>query len=266
MAHEDIMMLGTDEVDARTEDWKVLGWVKNVSKHLSHIEMRMMHSEILGHEVVRQVQQLLDGFSPPPRGDWGWLLRHVTDLGVSSMRQMTKYYMRSSEGAEAFVKKAVKVVRLFVEEAWRRALMGAEGKLLKSAMCNMIRSMRQFEESSLNQYEADFGFFWSFSPEAVQKIAKKMGAGVRTSVEDLPSYHEVMSMELLRMEVFSLMMVRDVDGHILMSQREVRAKIESVTGHLTDEEALLLPGTEEASIYEAFFDDEVSESDAIVTG
>ena len=42
------------------------GWMRQCSKHLSHIEKRLMEGEYLGHEVVRQVGQLLEQFSPPP--------------------------------------------------------------------------------------------------------------------------------------------------------------------------------------------------------
>ena len=45
--------------------------MKQCSKYLSHIEARLMENEYLGHEVVRQVSQLIYGFSPAPFGDWG---------------------------------------------------------------------------------------------------------------------------------------------------------------------------------------------------
>ena len=40
--------------------------MKQCSKHLSNIELRLMESEFLGHEVVRQITILLTTISPPP--------------------------------------------------------------------------------------------------------------------------------------------------------------------------------------------------------
>ena len=41
-------------------------WMRQCSKHLTHIESRLMESEFLGHEVMRQVGMLIEQFSPPP--------------------------------------------------------------------------------------------------------------------------------------------------------------------------------------------------------
>ena len=43
-------------------------WLEQCSKHLRHIEGRLMEAEFMGHEVVRQVMILLDTFSPHPGG------------------------------------------------------------------------------------------------------------------------------------------------------------------------------------------------------
>ena len=53
------------------EDEEAVTWMKQCSKHLSHIEGRRMQEGFMGHEVVRQMCILIEGFSPPPRGDWG---------------------------------------------------------------------------------------------------------------------------------------------------------------------------------------------------
>ena len=45
-------------------------WMRNCSKHLSHIEMRAMEGALLGHEVVRQMLQFWTTFVPGPLGDW----------------------------------------------------------------------------------------------------------------------------------------------------------------------------------------------------
>ena len=55
--------------------WKqhreVVGWLSQVSKHLSHLEKRAMWSDVLGHEVVRHFGQHIEAFSPPPSGGLG---------------------------------------------------------------------------------------------------------------------------------------------------------------------------------------------------
>ena len=39
-------------------------WLEQCSKHLHHIEGRLMEAEFMGHEVVRQIRNLLDTMSP----------------------------------------------------------------------------------------------------------------------------------------------------------------------------------------------------------
>ena len=45
--------------------------MRQISKHLSHIEKRSMESEFIGHEVVRQVCGIIETFCPPPLGGIG---------------------------------------------------------------------------------------------------------------------------------------------------------------------------------------------------
>ena len=45
-------------------------WMRQCSKHLVHIEERLMRGNFMGHEVMRQICIMLDSFTPPPRGDW----------------------------------------------------------------------------------------------------------------------------------------------------------------------------------------------------
>ena len=64
--------LVNDEVAEMWEgDEIAVGWMRQCSKHLSHIEARLMEGEYLGHEVVRQIGILLRTFSPPPGGTGG---------------------------------------------------------------------------------------------------------------------------------------------------------------------------------------------------
>ena len=55
------------------KEWGLVRWMEQCSKHLSHLEVRMMESEFLGHEVVRQITNLLLTFSPL-RGGLGMVL------------------------------------------------------------------------------------------------------------------------------------------------------------------------------------------------
>ena len=52
-------------------------WMKQCSKHLSHMEHRMMEGEFLGHEVVRQIQILMTTFFAAPQGGLGLALEAV---------------------------------------------------------------------------------------------------------------------------------------------------------------------------------------------
>ena len=73
-----------------SDDWD-FNWTKQCSKHLLHIEGRLMESEYLAHEVVRQVQIIFHKWVPPPRGHWGSLLRPCTDISVRTVRQLCRY-------------------------------------------------------------------------------------------------------------------------------------------------------------------------------
>ena len=53
------------------------GWLKSVSSHTSHSETRLMNANSSAHETLRRLSQSLDLFCPPPRGNWGWILRQM---------------------------------------------------------------------------------------------------------------------------------------------------------------------------------------------
>ena len=53
------------------KEWGLVRWMEQCSKHLSHLEVRMMESDYLGHEVVRQITNLLLTFSTPSGGGIG---------------------------------------------------------------------------------------------------------------------------------------------------------------------------------------------------
>ena len=236
------------------DDWKFpMNWMKQCSKHLSHIETRLMESEYLSHEVVRQLMQLILGCSPPPRGDFGWLLRKCTDIGVRHLRQLVRYYLRSGQELKTFAKGAMQVVRLLFEEAWHRCLRGAKEPMMRSALCCIAVTMKDVEEDSVGTAACDFGFFWTFSEPAVMRIAEKVGRNQTTSVEDMPSWASVMSQPLLKIEVFSLMLVRVQPSSMRMSNSEIKAFYEAKREPLTEAELKELSGVEGPSVFEACF-------------
>ena len=73
------------------------------------------------------------------------------------MRQLTKYYLRSGEDKDAFMKQAMALVRLSFEEAWHRCLLGAQGKVMRPALCSIVVTMKDFEEDTLGANAADLG-------------------------------------------------------------------------------------------------------------
>ena len=72
-------------------------WSEQISRHMSHTEGRLMHSDLKGHEAVRHFMQYLSNFSPPPRGDWGWVMRKCHDLSVSSLRMLVQLYLKGRQ-------------------------------------------------------------------------------------------------------------------------------------------------------------------------
>ena len=137
-----------------------------------------------------------------------------------------KYYLRAGEEKAEFIKNAMSLVRLIVEEAWHRSLLAAEGPLRKSAMCNIATTMRDFEVDTLGQDAGDFGMFWTFSEANVLSVASKVGKGDQTSLEDLPSWEKVKQLPEMKLEAFSLMLVTVQPAAVKMSRAEVRAVLE----------------------------------------
>ena len=209
------------------DERKPWDWSEVCSKHLMHIEKRLMEQEFLAHETMRQLMVLLSEWSPAPRGDFSWLHRRMTGVGVRYMRQLVKYYLRAGEEKKEFIKNATSLVRLIVEEAWHRTLLAAEGPLRKSAMCTLANTMRDCEADTLGQDACDFGMFWTFSEANVMRVATKVGKGEMTSIEDMPSWQEVKQLPEMKLEAFSLMLVRVQPAAIKMSRDEVRAVLET---------------------------------------
>ena len=73
----------------------------------------------------------------------------------------------------------------------------------------------------------DFGMFWTLSKANVMRVATKVGKGETTSIEDMPSWQEVRQLPEMKLEAFSLMLVRVQPSAIKMSRDEVRAVLEA---------------------------------------
>ena len=81
-----------DEGESKGERdvWRAASWAEQCSKHLVHVEKRLMEAEFMGHEVVRQMMTLMATSSP--HGDWGWLMRNCQDIAVRTMRQLRRLW------------------------------------------------------------------------------------------------------------------------------------------------------------------------------
>ena len=66
----------------------------------------------------------------------------------------------------------------------------------------------------------------------------------------------------LKVEAFSMIPVRIVDSMIIMSKAEVQVIVEGITEKkLTDNELKNLPGSDEPSCFEKYFDEPEDETD-----
>ena len=73
-------------------------WLVQISKHLKYSEERLMKANMMGHETVRHFGSVLDDAVPPPKGDWGWPMRHCHDLAVTTLRMLVQLYMGGRGG------------------------------------------------------------------------------------------------------------------------------------------------------------------------
>lgn len=223
----------------------MVSWLEQISKHLTHIEMRAMESEVLGHEVVRVFMQLLEEFVPSPYGDWGYLLRKCQDLAVRTLRQLTRCWHRAPEKVEDFAMRATRLVRLYLEEALHRVLLGEANPMRKAAYCTVCMT--------LNKLEGGEGLWKTFTEANVMRLAEQLQAGEDTSIENLPSFEEVKKHGDLMVEVVSLKPVKIVPESILMSQAEIKSLIEYVR-QIRVPEHVELPGSEGPSKLQGIFE------------
>ena len=208
-----------------------------------------MQNSFLGHEVVRQILIVLQGFSPAPRGDWGWFLRKITDICVKAMRHLVVTYYRNPQ-LRTSMDRAQTLVRLYVEEAFHRVLYHTDSPILRQAYCSLMVSMRDLELSAL-PYE---GFFTTFNEDFVRRLGAAVHRNEGTTLENLASYPSVMLFPELRVEIFSLMSVRIAPNTIAMNHAEIKALIEANGSSLEPGEAT--EGHEGPSVFADLFADE----------
>ena len=221
-------------------------WTAQCSKHLRHIEERSMWQDVLGHELIRHFAQLIEGFSPPPRGDWGWLLRRAEDMGTRGVRQLIKTYYHPTEDFKTFLERAMAVVRLFLEEAFHRCLLSEASGMRKRALCGLMVTMRNFEAEMIQRNHAALGIFYTLTEAAVLRMAVRVNSHEVTSIEMCPSYEAAMQSEM-RVEVVSLMIVRPAPNLIALTKDEVRGLMEHNEDELFEGEEV--PGNDGDSAF-----------------
>ena len=253
-AEEENASIGGDGAAEWHDEGRMLGalrsiesWTQQCSKHLSHSEARQMEAYYLGHEIMRQFMIRLEAFSPPPRGDWGWGMRRMMDIAVKGVRQLRVIYWTPTEGMSQFLQRAMRVVRLYLEVAFFRTLMGAHTGVLRASYCGLMLTWRNFEVDTLGDRFEDMFLFSSFTEEAVRRMAEAHRDGTDYSLRVCPSYEAVSNMSDMKVEIMSLAPVMVSPMRIEMHKNEVRTLIEANGGEL--EEGEEVPGQDGLSVW-----------------
>ena len=98
-------------------------------------------------------------------------MRSTQDIAVRTVRYLAKTY-NTGESMERFTPRAMSLVRLYMEEAWRRCLDRKDG-LRIAALGNLMRTMRSIEARTLQEYTT-FGIFTGFTETNVFNIVMKI--------------------------------------------------------------------------------------------
>jgi len=227
-------------------------WLEQCSKHLHHIEGRLMEAEFLGHEVVRQFGNLLEVVAPLPQGDWGYFPRRAQDIAVRTLRQLIAKYGHRGEPLGEFEVRAMHIVRLYMEEAAHRHLLDARGATMRAAICGFMLTMRNFEQDTLPQDVGTMGLFCSMTESNSRELAMRIARGENTSVENMPSYAAAMRNIDMKHEVFSLIPVRTWPGSVAMTTIEIRA-MSQASGRPLRSEAIVPGRPAGASLFGGIF-------------
>ena len=220
-----------EDYSIENQVWLAAEWARQCSKHLSHVEKRLMESEFLGHEVVRQLMSLMASWDF--RGDWGWLLRNCQDIAVRTLRQLQRLYGKGVEEGKIFEDEAMHLVRLYLEESYHRTLLTYEKPSMRAAMSSMMLTMHRFEEKMMSGagVPMEMRFFSTMTEDNMKKIAALVRFKTMT-VQRLPSFVAVMSCTSMRHEVFSLIPCEVTKDMVAMTKDEQVALIEEQDGKL----------------------------------
>ena len=177
-------------------------------------------------------------------------MRQCQDIGVRTLRQLVRIYHSNDEAMSVFLKRAVEVVRLYIEESFVRCLQHAETAMRKRAYCSLMLTMKHFEASAFPEEHQEMGIFVTFDEHAVRVMAVSRHVQTRP-LRMLPSYDKVMMSPDLRVEAFSLMRTRMPREMIFMSNDEMR-QLNADRGHEAPGDAEL-PGFEGPGVFADMF-------------
>ena len=231
---------------------KIREWCESISGRLVHSEKRLMLSNFLGHEAVRTFGIVLSDFSPPPYGDWGYVVRKLNDLSVTYLRVLVGLYLRNSnESLRDFQLRAMSLIRLFLEEALCRCVSALEGVTMKEAMMSCMLTFHNIEqETFMSPTMSTMGLFTMMTEGRLRDMAVMLASGTH-ELRRLPSYREAMSNEDMMHEIFSLLPVRTPERAITMTKNEIRTMIRAHTDTLRDE--VEVPGQDGEGIFAGIF-------------
>ena len=140
-----------------------------------------------------------------------------------------------------------------MEEAFHRVMLGEESPLRRRALCSLMTTMRMFESDMLPSLQSSLGVFYTFTLSNVRAMAARIAnPAEETSIEMCPSFDGVMDSEM-RLEVLSLLLVRDDPPSMMMTQEEVRCLIEH-HGRTIDEGEEVPGRNEGPGLFEDIFD------------
>ena len=181
------------------------GWSEQISCHMSFSEKRAMSSNLLSHEMVRQIGIVFEGIKP--MGDLSWGMRQIEDWGTKYVRTLVTVYRHEREPFEKTMSKAYSCLRVVIEEAIHRTLMShRNNERMRRAYCALALTLRNLE--SLRKSSLAFeqvGLMVHLSEVSLAELSRKVGEDA-SSLETLPSFYEIIKEDFgpMRYELFSL--------------------------------------------------------------
>ena len=179
-------------------------------------------------------------------------MRKLNDLSVTYLRVLVGLYLRNSnESLGVFQRRAMSLIRLFLEEALCRCVSALEEVTMKEAMMSCMLTVHNIEqETFMSPTMSTMGLFTMMTEERLRDMAVMLASGTH-DLRRLPSYREAMSNEDMMHEIFSLLPVRSPERAIAMTKNEVRTMIRVHTDTLRDEDEV--PGQDGEGIFAGIF-------------